>query len=416
MILYTQTHLNKKGKLFMIIQPSIRMNVALNAHPIGIKKYITEQANYIEAQPKFAGPKKALIIGGSTGYGLATRLTLALGANTETINVSFESAPFGKRTGSAGFWNNIFANEYITNAGIKTKDFLGDAFSTETKKIVAEYIRKNFGKLDLLVYSLASGKRKDPNSNEMYTSALKVRDEVFVGETYDINTETIMKKTIEPATASEIEQTIKVMGGEDWQLWIDFLLSEDLLAEGFQTYTYSYIGPELTKRIYREGTIGAAKEDMEQTARKLNEQLQTLLDGKAATAVCRAAITRASAVIPSLPIYGMALTQVMSEKGREETPIEHVYRLFKTMIYGENAEIDRDQRLRPDNWEMATDVQAKVATLMAKVTAENLTDILDVKPFKDAFLQQNGFGFADIDYEQDIDIEALVVNHPLEIL
>lgn len=392
----------------MIIQPSIRMNVAFNAHPLGIKRYIDQQIADIKGKPTFVGPKKALIIGGSTGYGLATRLSLAFGSQTDTINVSLEGQPTDKRTGSSGFWNNAYAAAAIREAGLVTKDFIGDAFSFEMKKCVADYIKKEFGgKIDLLVYSLASGKRTDPRTGITYSSTLKVIGEPLTGNTLDINTGELLERTIEAATTEEIANTIKVMGGEDWKMWIEFLLEEDLLADTFKTVTYSYIGPKATEKIYREGTIGAAKEDMERTAFELDAVLKNAVNGEALPVVCRAAVTRASAVIPIFPLYSSALTQVMKEKQIEELPHEHIHRLYIDMLYGNKRELDAEGRVRPDNWELREDVQSEVDALLAQVTEENVHTILDTSSFSNIFLAQNGFGFEDVDYSADIDLPKL---------
>ncbi|MGL5043119.1 MAG: enoyl-ACP reductase FabV [Culicoidibacterales bacterium] len=387
----------------MIIKPSIRMNVSFNAHPLGLKQYVDEQIADIKKAPKFTSAKKALIIGGSTGYGLATRLNLAFASDADTISVSFESAPTDKRTGTAGFWNNLYANQAIKAAGLLTEDFIGDAFSDEMKQAVANYIKTTFGgKIDLLVYSLASGRRTDPTTGTTYTSSLKVIGDTFTGNSYDISAQEIIERTLEPATPEEIDHTIKVMGGEDWHLWVEFLLEAGLLAENFKTVTYSYIGPLATSKIYREGTIGAAKAHMEQTAVDLDKLLKTRVHGTAYCAVCRAAVTRASGVIPVFPLYSAALIKVMTNKQIEELPHQHIYRLLHDMMYGTKPEFDASSRLRPDNWEMRADVQQEVDLLLAAVTPKNVNTILDTTSFCRLFFQQNGFGFANVDYDADI--------------
>lgn len=400
----------------MIIQPLIKMNVAFNAHPLGIKQYIENQTNELKQLPNFAGPKTALVIGGSTGYGLATRLMLGLNANTNIINLSYENEPTANRTGSAGFWNNVFAAQVLKEAGIQTKDFLGDAFADETRARIATYIKDTYGKIDLLVYSLASGRRKDPKTSVTYTSALKSIGESLSGYYFDIKTKTLSEKTIEPASADEIDNTVKVMGGEDWQLWIEFLLEHDLLAENFQTTAYSYIGPEMTKGIYRDGTIGKAKEHIEATAHQLDQLLQASVSGHASTSVCKAVITRASAVIPIVPMYGAALLQVMSDMGLEELPHIHIHRLFHDMLYGNAPVLDEAGRYRPDAWELRDDVQKAVTELVAQVTPENANDLLPTDTFVQLFLEQNGFGFPEIDYDADVDIESLMKLVDIEVI
>ena len=401
----------------MHITPTIKRNIAFTAHPLGIQEYVKSQIEELEQLPKFAGPKAALIIGGSTGYGLATRLALGINSGTKTVNVSYETVPTDKRTGSAGFWNNIYANKFLTEAGIDTADFLGDAFSDETKKVVADYIREHYGKIDLLVYSLASGRRQDPKTGIVHSSALKViGDEPLTGYFFDLNTQVLSESSVTPATDEEIANTVKVMGGEDWQLWVEYLLEHDLLADNFQTVAYSYIGPNATKRIYREGTIGKAKEHLEATARHLDGELAETIHGKAYTAVCKAAMTRASAVIPIVPIYAAALMKVMEEKGIEELPHKHIYRLLTDMMYGDKPEIDADGRYRPDMWELRPDVQAEVEAVMDTITPENVQDYVETDRFVKIFMEQNGFGFANIDYDQDVDINTLLENNPIIVL
>lgn len=391
----------------MIITPNIRMNVSFTTHPHGIVEYINEQATFLKEQPTFAGPKNALIIGGSTGYGLASKLALGLCAHSDIVTVSYEAAPASARTGSAGFWNTIFSHQVLEAADCQVADFIGDAFADETKAQVAEYIRTNFGKLEFLVYSLASGRRTDPETGITYNSNLKVIDTPLHGFSVDLSSNTLIERTIEPASAQDIENTVKVMGGEDWKRWIDFLAEADLLAENFKTITYSYIGPKATERIYRYGTIGSAKAHMEQTARDLDIFLKHKVNGYARSAVCKAAVTRASSVIPVFPLYGAALIKVMTNKGIEELPHAHIYRLLVDMVYGDNPTEDEFQRLRPDAWEMREDVQAEVDALLATLTPQNYESLVDVAQFKQLFLHQNGFGYNTVDYTEDIDLDKL---------
>lgn len=393
----------------MIIKPSIRMNVSFTAHPLGLKKHIEEQAQYLLSQPKINGPKNVVIIGGSTGYGLATKLALGLCANSNILTISFETPPDNKRTGSAGFWNNIFSTKLLREHGISCIDFIGDAFSDKMKEQVIAYIKEYFdGKVDMLVYSLASSRRTDPKTNITHNSTLKVIGDVLTGYSIDMNTQALIERSIEPATEENIQETIKVMGGEDWKLWIEKLSHANVLNKNFKTITYSYIGPQATERIYRSGTIGKAKEHMEKTAEELNDYLIQKVDGTAVTAVCRAAITRASSVIPIFPLYGSALIRVMTEKGIEELPHEHIYRLYHDMVYGNKPEYDNKRRLRPDAWELREDVQTEVEKLMKQVTKENYQNLLSIDTMQKIFLQQNGFGFTNIDYSVDINLEELM--------
>ncbi|TLG77069.1 enoyl-ACP reductase FabV [Culicoidibacter larvae] len=401
----------------MIIKPTIRMNVAFNAHPLGCKQYVEEQIAYAKTQKPFAGPKKVLILGGSTGYGLSSRIALAVGSNADTINVSYEAGPGGSRTGTAGWWNNVYFEEYAKSAGLIAKDFIGDAFSDAARDAVINYIKNEFGgKIDLLVYSVASGKRQDPKTGETYTSSLKVIGEPLTGETIDIGTGNVIERTLEPAEQSDIDNTVKVMGGADWKLWVEALNEAGVLANGFKTVTYSYIGPKATERIYRSGTIGKAKEDMEQTAHGLNSYLENSVHGMAASVVCKAVVTRASSVIPIFPMYGAALMKVMKAHNIEEKTDAQIYRFMQEMLYGDKPEIDEAGRYRPDAWEMRPEIQAEVDAILEQVTADNYRQLMDIDGFIADFMHQNGFGYDNIDYEADLDLETLNADNQLEKL
>lgn len=399
----------------MQIQPLVRMNVAMNAHPEGCFKNVQNQIDDMKREAPFSGPKTALIIGGSTGYGLATRIALAYGSHTETVNVSYEAAPnfSNGRTGSAGYWNNAYFNHTANQDGIKSKDFIGDAFSNEMKQTVIDYYQQNNQKIDLVIYSLASGRRTDPNTGVSYTSGLKVIGEPLSGLSVDIGTKQLVERTVEVASEADIESTIKVMGGEDWQLWIDALLEADLLSDNAQTVAYTYIGPEATRRIYRDGTIGKAKEHLEHTAITLTNKLAPL-NGKAYVASLKAVVTRASAVIPIFPVYGAVLFKVMKELGNHETTHMHVHRFVSDMLYGQNIELDSEGRIRPDSWELSEKTQSVVDPILSKITNENFKENSDVDNFVKEFMQLNGFEIDGIDYEQDVDLEALFNSYPIQ--
>lgn len=399
----------------MMIKPLIKMNVAMNAHPEGCFQNVEKQIQDIKKAGPFQGPKTALIIGGSTGYGLATRIALAYGSHTETVNVSYEAEPQieNERTGSAGYWNNAYFNTQTNKAGIHAKDFIGDAFSHEMKKEVIDYYQSRNQKIDLVIYSLASGRRTDPDTGITYTSGLKVIDEPLTGMSVDINTKNLIEKSVPVASEKDIEGTIKVMGGEDWQLWINALLDADILSPDVQTVAYTYIGPEATRRIYREGTIGKAKEHLEQTAHALTRSLAPL-SGKAYVASLKAVVTRASAVIPIFPVYGAVLFKVMKEIGNHESTHMHVNRFIQTMLYGDQMEIDAAGRIRPDSWELAEQTQTHVESLLNTVTPENFTHISDVDNFVKEFMQLNGFEIDTIDYDKDVDIASLLKQYPIK--
>jgi len=328
----------------------LKGNVARSVNPYGCKQDVLNQINYVKTQGTYEGPKKVLILGGSSSYGLASRITTAFGSHADTIAVSFERGPKDEtNVGTAGWYNNIFFREFAEEAGLIAKNFIGDAFSLEMKEKVISYIKTSFGgKIDLLVYSLASPKRLDPRTGKTYASALKPIGKSVVGENINLELGELVSQEVEPATEAEIEGTIQVMGGDDWEWWIELLKEADVLAPGFKTVLYSYIGPEMTHAFYHEGTLGLAKEAAEKSAERINETL-TPIDGQALICVSKAVTTKASAVIPILPKYLIALYKVMLEQGTHETPIMHKDRVFRDMLYGDAPHYDEKGRLRPDN-------------------------------------------------------------------
>lgn len=391
----------------MIIKPAIKNNICVRVHPIGCKENVKRQIDYVKEKGSFKGPKNVLIIGGSSGYGLASRVTLGFGCHANTINVSFEIEPKKNKTGTAGWWNNIFFQKFAKEEGLQYKDFIGDAFSFEMKEQVIDYIKKEYGKIDLLVYSLASNRRTDPLTGETYISSLKSIGKTVDGYSIDINKECLKYEKMEEATAEEIQNTIKVMGGEDWNLWIDALMKEDLLEEGFKTVSYTYLGSPATYDIYHEGTIGKAKDHLEETARALNTTLKEKYDGQASISASKAIVTKASIYIPIFPVYGAILYKLMKEAGTHEGEIEQKYRLFKDMIYGEDPIIDEVGRYRPDHLEQDEVLQEKGKEILNKINNGNLHELSDVKGFIDDFMKINGFNFDTVDYEEDVDMEAL---------
>jgi enoyl-[acyl-carrier protein] reductase/trans-2-enoyl-CoA reductase (NAD+) len=391
----------------MIIEPSIRKNVMVNAHPIGCKQNVLNQIEYIKKQEKFEGPKNVLVIGGSSGYGLASRIALAFGADANTINVSYEAAPKGKRTGTAGYWNNVFFQQEAKKEGLLAKDFVGDAFSNDMKKDVINYLKENNIKIDFIIYSLASGRRTDPETGETYISALRSTTKPIVGETIDFKTGTMQPQTMELATEDDLFNTVKVMGGEDWELWVNALKDETLLNEGVKTIAYTYIGPKATYDIYRNGTIGKAKEHLEATSEKMNTILKDELNGESLISSSKAIISKASSYIPIFPVYGAILFKIMKEHGNHEDPIDHKYRLIKDMVYGNKREVDEKGILRPDNWELKPEIQEIVNNLLESATEENLRNISDLDYTIKEFHKISGFMFDEVDYNEDVDMETL---------
>ena len=397
----------------MVIKPKLKGSLALTNHPIGAKEFVKRQIDYIKSQDKYTGPKKVLIIGSSSGYGLASRISLAFGAGADTIGVAFEKGIEGKRIGTAGWWNTIAFTEAAKEEGLTAKNFIGDAFSNEMKADVIKYIKEEFGgKIDLLIYSLASGMRTDPKDGVTYRSALKSTKGEIVGPSINIEKDAMEETTMGVATPEEIQSTVKVMGGEDWKLWVDALDEAGVLTDGFKTVAYSYLGPKVTYGIYKDGTIGAAKRDLEHTSDVLNDFLKKKYNGEAYVSLSKALMTKASAVIPIFPLYAALLYRVMKEKGIHEGTIEQKHRLFKDMIYGGKPEIDEERRLRPDNWEMREDVQAEVEALWDKVTPENFKEISDYEGARKEFMQLNGFDFDNVNYDADIDLEELAKLQP----
>ena len=397
----------------MVIKPRLKGSLALTNHPLGAKEFVKRQIDYIKSQDKYTGPKKVLIIGSSSGYGLASRVSLAFGAGADTIGVAFEKGVEGKRVGSAGWWNTIAFNESAKEEGLISKNFMGDAFSDEMKADVIKYIKEEFGgKIDLLIYSLASAVRTDPKDGVTYRSALKSTKEEIVGPSINLEKEAMEETVMGVATPEEIHSTVKVMGGEDWKLWVDALDEAGVLTDEFKTVAYSYLGPKVTYGIYKDGTIGAAKRDLEHTSDVLNDFLKKKYNGEAYVSLSKALMTKASAVIPIFPLYAALLYRVMKEKGIHEGTIEQKHRLLKDMIYGGKPEIDDERRLRPDNWEMREDVQSEVEALWDKVTPENFKEISDYKGAREEFMQLNGFDFDNVNYDADIDLEELAKLQP----
>jgi enoyl-[acyl-carrier protein] reductase/trans-2-enoyl-CoA reductase (NAD+) len=391
----------------MIIKPSIRSNVFTNAHPLGCKANLEKQINELHGQPSFDGPKNVLIIGGSSGYGLASRIALAFKGSSNTINVSFESGPKGKRSGTAGWWNNHYFKVLTEGLPTSHKDFIGDAFSKAMKEEVIEYIKATLGKIDLVIYSLASGGRKNEETGEVVRSSIKAIGETVEGKTIDIVNKTVESLTIEEATNQEILDTVYVMGGNDWQQWIHALKDNDLINQRFKTISYTYIGGPTTEKIYRKGTLGKAKEDLELKAKTMNQWLSENYKGEALISSSKAVVTKASVFIPQMPIYVAALFDVMMKKNLHETIVAHKYRLFKDMVYGQDRIVDEEGRIRLDHLEMQEDVQVETVALMGAINDKTLFDLKGTHQFFEDFYQIHGFNFESIDYEASVDLDQL---------
>lgn len=386
----------------MIIHPKVRGFICTTAHPKGCYSEVAKQVAYVKAKGPIKGPKNALIIGASTGYGLASRIVATFGANAKTIGVFYERASEDGRTASAGWYNSAAFEEIAHHENHYAKSINGDAFSDEIKQQTIDLIQRDLGPIDLIVYSLASPRRVDPKTGKVYTSVLKPIGESYTMKTVDPLRGEVKEITLPSAEQDEIDSTIKVMGGDDWQLWIEALQQHNLLAKDVMTVAYSYIGPELTHAIYKNGTIGKAKDHLHATAQHLTEQLAPL-NGKAYISVNKALVTQASAAIPVVPLYMSLLFKQMKQKGTHEGCIEQMERLFKNFLYAEQIPLDEQGLIRIDDWEMQPEIQAKVKALWHEVNTENLRQLTDVAGYQDDFYRLFGFNQAEIDYDQDVD-------------
>ncbi|MCI6863123.1 enoyl-ACP reductase FabV [Anaerobiospirillum succiniciproducens] len=387
----------------MVIEPKVRGFICVTTHPTGCEANVKSQIDYVKSQPAVAdGPKTVLVIGASTGYGLASRISAAFGSGAATLGVFFEKPGTEKRPGSAGWYNTAAFTKFATEAGLYARNVNADAFSDECREQVIKMIKEDLGQVDLVVYSLASPVRKVPSTGEVVRSCLKPIGKPYVSTAIDTNKDTIIEATVEPATDEEVQNTVTVMGGQDWELWMNALKGAGVLAEGCKTVAYSYIGTEITWPIYWHGALGKAKEDLDRAALAIRESLQDV-KGDARVAVLKSVVTQASSAIPVMPLYIALCFRVMREQGIHESVIEHIYRMFATSLYGVKApEIDAAGRVRMDSWELRDSVQLKCKDLWAKVTTENLKEITDYEEYKHEFLQLFGFEVDGVDYSADV--------------
>ncbi|TRW49301.1 trans-2-enoyl-CoA reductase family protein [Aliidiomarina halalkaliphila] len=387
----------------MVIKPKIRGFICTNAHPVGCAANVRQQIDYVKSTPHMnIGPKRVLVIGCSTGYGLASRIMAAFGSDAKTIGVCFEKEPTERKTGTAGWYNTAAFHKYAQEANLYYHTINGDAFSDEIKAETIERIKADLGQVDLVVYSLASPKRKDPVTGEVYSSTLKPIGKQYTTKTYDTDKDLVHEITLDPANDDEIEQTIKVMGGEDWERWIEQLHAAGVLADGCQTTAYTYIGKKLTWPIYGHATIGKAKEDLDRAAATLRRGYKDV-HLKAWVSSLKALVTQASSAIPVMPLYISLIYKVMKEEGTHEGCIEQIYRLFTQDLYVEVPEMDDHNRLRVDGLETNDKTQAKVEALWNQVTQENFHQLADYKGYHSDFLRLFGFGIDGVDYDADVD-------------
>ena len=389
----------------MIVQPKIRGFICITAHPKGCEENVKQQINFIKAAGKIANmPKNVLVIGASTGYGLASRIAAAFGGGANTLGVFFEREASEDKTASAGWYNTKAFTKFATKEGLLAENINGDAFSDDVKEQTIDLIKEKFGKIDCVIYSLASPRRTDPFTGEVHKSVLKTIGGAFVSKTLNTDKEEVAEVVVEPATAEEIEGTVKVMGGEDWELWMQALRNANVLTDHVKTVAYSYIGPEMTWPIYKDGTIGQAKEDLDRACYSINSMLHDV-HCKAFVSVNKGVVTQASSAIPVVPLYISILFKVMKSKGIHEGCIEQMYRLFADNVYGKRIpNLDEEGHIRIDELEMRDDVQKEVLDRWSIVNSENLHELADIEGYRSEFLRLFGFGLNNVDYDEDVDI------------
>ncbi len=375
--------------------------ICLTAHPKGCEQGVKNQIDYIKSKGKIEGLKRVLVIGASTGFGLASRITSAFGSDAATIGVFFEKPPTEGKTASPGWYNSAAFENEATKAGLYAKSINGDAFSNDVKQQTIDMIKADLGQIDLVIYSLASPVRMHPTTGVLHRSVLKPIGQKFTNKTVDFHSGNVTEVSIEPANEDDIENTVVVMGGEDWAMWMKALNEANLLANGAKTVAYSYIGPSLTEAVYRKGTIGRAKDHLEATAFEITDSLKNI-GGNAYVSVNKALVTQASSAIPVIPLYISLLYKIMKKEGIHEGCIEQIQRLYKDRLFtGNSIPTDEKGRIRIDDWEMRDDVQEKIAALWIQATTENLSEIGDLPGYRNDFHNLFGFGFKEVDYTAD---------------
>jgi len=392
----------------MVIKPKIRGFICTNAHPVGCAEHVQEQINYVKAQgPLSNAPKNVLVIGASTGYGLASRITAAFGGGAKTLGIFFEKEGSERKTGSAGWYNTAAFQTAAEEAGLWSKNINGDAFSNEIKQKAIDTIKADLGKIDLVIYSLASPRRTDPNTGETYSSTLKPIGSDITTKNLNTSKRVIDEVTVEAASQEDIDNTIKVMGGEDWEMWIDALKEADVLADNFKTTAYTYIGKELTWPIYGHATIGKAKEDLDRATQAIKKSTKGL-NGEAYVSSLNAVVTQASSAIPIMPLYISALFKVMKADGTYEGTIEQIHSLFTENLYGETPRFDEGGHLFQNYKELEDDVQARVQHVWDTVDTDTIDELTDYVGYHTEFLRLFGFGIDSVDYEQDVNPDVAI--------
>jgi len=391
----------------MVIQPKVRGFLCTTTHPTGCLENVRRQMKHVQSRGEIqGGPKRVLVLGASTGYGLASRVTAAFGSGAATVGVFFEKPGTDRKPGTAGWYNSASFHELAEEAGLYAKSLNGDAFSDEMKSRVIDLIKADLGQIDLVVYSLAAPRRTHPKTGEVFNSTLKPIGQATTQKGVNTDKEEIQDFHLEPATQEEIDHTVAVMGGEDWEMWISALSEAGVLAEGVKTTAYTYIGEKITWDIYWHGTIGAAKQDLDRRVIGIREKLAPL-NGDARVSVLKAVVTQASAAIPAMPIYLAILFKVMKAKGVHEGCIEQIDRLFRERLYG-GGELDEAGRLRVDELELEPAVQAEVADIWDQINTDNLKTLADFEGYRQEFLQLFGFGVMGVDYDAEVNPEVSI--------
>jgi enoyl-[acyl-carrier protein] reductase/trans-2-enoyl-CoA reductase (NAD+) len=387
----------------MIIKPRVRGFMCITTHPIGCDANVKTQIDYVKAQGQISdGPKRVLVIGASTGYGLASRITAAFGSGASTLGIFFEKEGTEKKPGTAGWYNSAAFHKYAEAEGLYAKSINGDAFSDEIKEKTIARIKEDLGQVDLVVYSLAAPRRQHPKTGEVFTSTLKPIGQTITYKSLNTDKEVIGELTVEAASQDDIDNTVAVMGGEDWQMWIDALDEAGVLAEGAKTTAYTYLGDRLTHDIYWHGTIGAAKKDLDKRVLDIRAKLAAS-GGDARVSVLQAVVTQASSAIPAMPLYLALMLQVMKDESVRHGCIEQVDSLFRGSIYGADPQYDEEGRLRADAWELQPGIQQRIEQMWADATTENLYEVSDFAGYKQSFLQLFGFEVDEVDYEVEVD-------------
>ncbi len=398
----------------MVIKPRVRGFISVTTHPVGCEANIKRQIDYVKAKGSAGnevseGPKRVLVLGSSTGYGLASRITAAFGSGASTLGVFFEKEGSEKRPATAGWYNSAAFHKFADQEGLYATSINGDAFSDELKQQAIDVIKADLGQVDLVVYSLAAPRRTHPKTGEVHSSTLKPIGQSVVQRGINTDKETVEEFSLEPASQEEIDNTVAVMGGEDWEMWIDALSEAGVLAEGAKTSAYTYIGDRITWDIYWHGTIGQAKKDLDKRVLGIREKMQAV-GGDARVSVLQAVVTQASAAIPVMPLYQALLFRVMKERGTQEGCIEQIYRLFTECLYSDQPVMDDDGRLRVDGNELQPEVQQEVERLWDLVNTENLNELTDLQGYKQEFLRLFGFAIDGVDYEADVSPEVAIPN------